>query len=539
MKLPVVDAQTAVTGTGLVRADPRALTDVGDAQFRGLQAVGSVLQSVGGLAGREAQRRKKQEEKAVKDRRALDDQARIGEANKRAIDAFDEGLDNYKNFDPQVGNTLPNNPKDYYDGDKLLNFDNPKKIEFRDLTQKDYNEKILNLSKAIEDPKTRQAWINSQSLNGFKAFTDAGNEKHQDYHEALILGNATSAAQNGDIETSNEWIDLAEDKGLIGPKRAAKLRTDNAGLAADAVIDFVAGNAFAVWEQTVTPDDPDGDLIAAFDFIQDSDVPEGDKQETETELKTRVINRRAENKTELDELHEKDRAAINESIFFDKNYDAANKQIKDATLPEKEKTTLLKLSSQRATAAANGVPIKNDRVVESQMYDMSLGIWKGNVSKAQFDTAILAAASKLDDSAYQRVTQSASNTLKSSQAEALTRAGSEAKNVLVNFKEEDAFAQFITDSIRGLEPDAARIFESNAIELRQLQFNDLSNYTTELRDWIADNPDKLGKDFYQFADSLKHDYWGRSIEKLREIKTTENEKLKRQRIEDLRKKAAE
>jgi hypothetical protein len=31
-----------------------------------------------------------------------------------------------------------------------------------------------------------------------------------------------------------------------------------------------------------------------------------------------------------------------------------------------------------------------------------------------------------------------------------------------------------------------------------------------LRDWVTGNPDKLGKDFFQFSESLKHVYWNKS-----------------------------
>lgn len=252
MRLPRFDATTAPTGTGLVRADPRAQTDVGDAQFRGLQAFGAGLQAAGGSVAQIAAQRK-----------ALDDQAAKGEADRRAIDALSEGLDTYKNFDPQVGNTLPTNPKDYYDGDKLLNFDNPKKAEFRDLTFKDFEEKIKNLSKAIKDPKARQAWENSQLVGGFQDFTDAGNRKHQEYQEAMILGNATNAAENGDIETSNEWIDIAEKHGLIGPKRAAAERDKNEKVA-------VTAEAISLYQG--------GDFGGARELVEDSTLNIRDKE---------------------------------------------------------------------------------------------------------------------------------------------------------------------------------------------------------------------------------------------------------------------
>ncbi len=252
MRLPRFDATTAPTGTGLVRADPRAQTDVGDAQFRGLQAFGGAIQGVGGVAA-----------KAAKARQALDDQAAKGEADRRAIDALDEALDTYKNFDPLVGNTVPINPEDYYDPDKFLNFDNPKKAEFLDLTYKPFEEKIKGMSKVFKDPKARQAWENSQLTGGYQDLTDAGNRKQQEAHEALIIGNATNAAENGDIETSNEWIDIAEKHGLIGPKRAAAERDKNEKVA-------VTAEAISLYQG--------GDFGGARELVGDSTLSIRDKE---------------------------------------------------------------------------------------------------------------------------------------------------------------------------------------------------------------------------------------------------------------------
>ena len=48
-----------------------------------------------------------------------------------------------------------------------------------------------------------------------------------------------------------------------------------------------------------------------------------------------------------------------------------------------------------------------------------------------------------------------------------------------------------------------------------------------MKEWIAENPDKLGKDFYQFSEQALHRYWGASKEdieakklgRIQEVKT--------------------
>lgn len=162
--------------------------------------------------------------------------------------------------------------------------------------------------------------------------------------------------------------------------------------------------------------------------------------------------------------------------------------------------------------------IETDRVRQAELYDMSLKIWKGAVTKAEYDKALNDSSLKLDDPAYNLLAKSGADTLKSSQAEALTRANNETRSVLVDFVSQDGFDRFIADSIRGLAPDIAKAFEDNANEERQLQFWSLSRYNAEVRQWIQENPDKLGKDFFQFSEGLRHVYWNRSIDEIRALR---------------------
>ena len=162
--------------------------------------------------------------------------------------------------------------------------------------------------------------------------------------------------------------------------------------------------------------------------------------------------------------------------------------------------------------------IVNDRVEEARLTTQATNIWKGAISKQEFDADLLANSDKLDDEAYRRVSTAATTTLKSSQAEALSRADKEIIRAIVDFASETAMDRFIAESIKGLSPEAKDLFTNNANEERQLQFWAVSRYNAELRQWIQENPDKLGKDFFQFSESLKHDYWNRSIEDIRRLR---------------------
>lgn len=222
MKLPRFIATTAPPReTGIARAqDIGALTRTGTAEFEAIERAGGKIQQTAGTAFQ-----------AWQNRRALDDQAFAGEADKRAFDAHKEGIGTYNEFDPAAGNINTNDPKNYYDGTKILSIDNPKKEEFLEATYKDYAKKIDNLAKGFKNPKTRQAFINRWGVEGYTDFKEVGNAKLQAYHEQLVLSNAKAAARAGDIETANKWIDIAEKHGLIGPKKAAAERKGNSKLA--------------------------------------------------------------------------------------------------------------------------------------------------------------------------------------------------------------------------------------------------------------------------------------------------------------------
>lgn len=72
-----------------------------------------------------------------------------------------------------------------------------------------------------------------------------------------------------------------------------------------AALGNAVGIGFEAWQATVTKEDPDGNLNVAFDVINALDIPEGEKQEIESELKTRVQNRRAEAKLEAEQADAK------------------------------------------------------------------------------------------------------------------------------------------------------------------------------------------------------------------------------------------
>jgi hypothetical protein len=223
MKLPRFIASTPPpTDPGIARAsDIGALTRTAPAG-EGAIALGRGLQGVGDMAFQSAMKRKD-----------LDNRAAEGEANARSIDALTEGTNTIAGMDLSIDSALPDNPKEYYDGDQILDFPSEKKAETFGSAYKDYEGKIRTLSKAINfrGEEAREQWVAGKLNEGYATLTKTANAKQQEYQEELYLGNARTAAQNGDMEASDEWIEIAERSGLITTKQANAQRADNAELA--------------------------------------------------------------------------------------------------------------------------------------------------------------------------------------------------------------------------------------------------------------------------------------------------------------------
>jgi hypothetical protein len=271
----------------------------------------------------------------------------------------------------------------------------------------------------------------------------------------------------------------------------------------------VSGIGFNAWEATITEDNPDGDLNAGFDAINAIEGISGDqKQDSESAMKTRVSNRRAENKLQIEAAQSEESENVYDKIN-DGELVGINALI-DAqpNLTGKQKLDLKDSSAKRAKAINSNAT--TNRITEAELYTKSLDIWRGNISKAEFNKDLANAAENLDDDSYRRLAKSAADTLKSSQAESLSRANTEAGRLIVDFAEESAFLNFLSEGTEGMEVSAADIFKDEQNIIRQEQFFSLSQYNAEVRDWITENPDKLGKDFFQFSESLKHVYWNKS-----------------------------
>lgn len=353
MKLPRFVASGGVRETGLVRAqDIGALTNVGDAEFRAIQQAGAAIGAVSDLGTR-----------AFMSRQALDDKIATTEANMRAQDAATEGIGAISAYDVKVGQPLPDNIKEYYNGDKVNPFSTVNKDRLYVGTFNDYKAKILNLSKAIKNPRRRELWTAQTIAAGSVSFKQASNAKHQEHQETTILGYAMTAASNGDMELANQWIDLAEETGLIGPKRAAIERNKAADTKGSALVNMVHAAVQA------------GDFNTATILADNPAIPE----KSQTVLRNLIEGNR---KKAVDLTQEKDRdilgVALNEGTI-------TYSMINSTSLDEGEQESYRIKMNTEAARAAKGRPIVTDQSIKGDIEREAYKIWMGAIQKGEYD----------------------------------------------------------------------------------------------------------------------------------------------------------
>ncbi len=498
MKLPKVIASTPPpTDVGAARAtDIRSLTDVGPAG-QGFQAVGQVVSKIAG-AGLDvvAARKKKRQE--------LDDQVFSGEASKRASGALTEAIGTWAEYDPIANNQDPRDVKNYYDGTKITGINNQMKEEFSGATYKTFRGKILSLSKGFKDPEEQQAFINKWDVDGFKGIGEAGNKKHNDYHEELFLNNARDAASNGDLELSNLWLDIAEKNGLIGLKTFNAEKEKNRDILGESLVNQTHAAIQA------------GNLAIAEVLADNSVIPE--KQQTVLRNKIEGAKKEVDNAAREVDRDKLGKALHNGTI----SYPMIDKTILDET---EQETYRVRMETE-ARRSATGKPIATNQSVKGDIEAEAYKIWMGAVRQDDY-VEILENARYgvkvddkfrysfgnvtsdkplIDDNAYDELRTIGTTQLKQSQAKGLSESSFYAKGQLVEVTDDLAFAKLL----EGMDKPQ----KETVLSERKLQLENWSQFNRSMKLWQADNDEAVEGDYYLESRKKLPFYRGRTEESI-------------------------
>ena len=465
-------------------------------------------------------------------RQALDDEIEFGEATKRTIEQFRQKADEAEKTDVTMDMPDPDDPE-YLN--TLTSFSTEKRdLLLRDAL-KDIEDNAQKLSRGFKGNRAKarfEEWYNNNLADLTDEIRKLYDKKLDSYQRTQLTSLAEAAADNGDMETAEDYIKRMDQYELVTPERAQQLiksikEEGQKVLQAQAITaienDMVRIAANTNWDIALASlTDP-----ANLEILTESGMGLEEAKKILNNLKSFASTQK-----DLQEQQIKETQQNNTKDFILRIADSRAAEVEGKTPPPPPAPSEIK-AAFRAGDITEGQydnlnkrlakpDIATDRVVQSKLYNKSLDIWRGAVTKAEFDAELNKNSLKLDDNDYKALAKSAADTLKSSQAEALSRSDTEAGRLIVDYREKDAFKKFISDSIKGLEPDAASLFQDEANKIRKLQLWYLSKYNQELRQWITDNPDKVGKDFFQYSEQLKHQYWNTSQEDI-EAKKLERE----------------
>ena len=154
-----------------------------------------------------------------------------------------------------------------------------------------------------------------------------------------------------------------------------------------------------------------------------------------------------------------------------------------------------------------GKRFETDPIIKSHLFENALDIWRGGTDPALFQQELKKAwnEGKINESDYNSIYETATRTLKTSQAGALADAVSSTKNVIVDVAGDLDFAEFVKSLKSTKDKD-------KALQKRQLQFWWLSQYEAEMQDWLQSHPDTGPMEFRQQAEKLRYEYMSWSDE---------------------------
>ncbi len=227
MRLPRHIASGGVRETGLVRAtDIGALTNVGDAEFRAIEQVGRAVGKASGLAHR-----------ALMSRQAIDDTIESGKATQRVQESWNKVDSTVTNLVPDLDMPLPDDPN----YNKTLTTLSKAKIDkmLPDLLG-DVEKDAKKVFGSITNPRVKAALINQyndQYADNVKRIKGSLNAKLNDYQLAEINKLSSAAAQTGNMDVANHYVDVAVKHGLITNVRAVSLKAAYEKVAKKSLID--------------------------------------------------------------------------------------------------------------------------------------------------------------------------------------------------------------------------------------------------------------------------------------------------------------
>ncbi len=136
-------------------------------------------------------------------------------------------------------------------------------------------------------------------------------------------------------------------------------------------------------------------------------------------------------------------------------------------------------------------------VAYSQYQSRATDIWRGNITKKEFDKELIEAvkAGEISYEEYGKLIQEGNVELKQGQAQMLNQIEQEAGKILVEMGSETGFAAF-------MQSQATPAEKKSAMSKRQSQFQNAANFNNAVRSLVAQNPDMPPSELWKNAQGM-------------------------------------
>ncbi len=339
-RLPRFTAETPPPReTGLVRArDIPSLTRSGAAAvWRGVSRVGEAMMGAAGLGFSALERRKK-----------LDDVIQWGNATQKVQEIISEKeyeaeRTDFKMDMPQLGDI------DYER--TLVENSAQKRTEYLDTAMKDVDERVRKVPQGFtnrQKAKEFEVWYAGRAGELTRNLKHIVNKKLDSFQRAGMNKLSEDAAQNGDIETANYYIEIMDKFELITPESAAIKKVQVEKIAAKAALDFAKVQIETEVRQLAVADN---DWESAYqhllkpknqqEWAKAYGVPLAEVKEITLDVKTMFDGERRLANEELVKQRETDRAEIYDAIA---DSTITREMIEGTSLSEKEQQSIWELA---------------------------------------------------------------------------------------------------------------------------------------------------------------------------------------------------
>jgi len=506
MKLPRYSAQTPPPrSSGLVTASGSDISAlVRSSDIARWQSVGTFGQALG-FAGELTLR-------AYQNRQAIDDTIEWGTATSRVKDRFRLAADAAERMDVSMDMPDPDDPN-YLK--TLTSFSTIKRDQLLKEALKDIEKDVGRLSQGFSNPKIKaqfENWYNDNYGNLADGVRSMYTKKLDSYQRAKMSKLSQNAAENGDIETADHFVELMDKYELITPEQAEALKKNNKVIA-DKSITYRSAQAIMAIKG----------YQEAIKFVMARDIDIEIKKDIVSDLNFEA----AQQREQLETAKEADRDEISKLI---RSGHSATTRIENSKLDENEQWTWFERERVESERLATGKAIVTNEEIKGQLESMAYDIPTGAVALSEIKKRLWNeryTELTIDNAAYDEIFSLAQREFKSYQAGAMKEREVHALGQLVTHPSELGYAEMLAQLTSKLEKEQAQV-------LRQLQFDNLDKYKKALRDWLKTKPDADADEIYEAGRSLLR-HFRKSPDQLRKETETKIRPPTKEQIEKISK----